>query len=71
MIDVLVLLLGIGLIAYGVFKWGTLNDDYFVKRRLQYLKPFFVVGNMYKLFIGKYSMNEYITNMYNNFPTEK
>lgn len=71
MIDVLVLLLGTGLIVYGVFKWGTLNYDYFAKRGLKHLKPYFLVGNMGGFFLGKYSMNEFVMSMYNNFPTEK
>lgn len=71
MIGVLVLLLGIGLIGYGVFKWGTLNNDYFAKRGLNYLKPYFMVGNMGGFFLGKYSMNEFVLSLYNSFPAEK
>lgn len=71
MVGLLVLLLGIGLIGYGAFKWGTLNNDYFAKRGLNSLKPYYLVGNMGGFFLGKYSMNEFVMSLYNNFPTEK
>lgn len=71
MVGLYVLLLGIGLIGYGVYKWGTLNSDYFAKRGLKFLKPYFLFGNMGGFFLGKYSVNEFVMTLYNNFPAEK
>lgn len=71
MIESLVLSIGLGLIAYGIYKWATLNDDYFVKRNLAHLKPSFLIGNTGGLFMKQHRPNEFFQNLYNAFPKEK
>lgn len=45
------LLLGIiGSLAYSFYKWVTLNNDYFEKRNIKYMKPKFLVGNIAELY---------------------
>lgn len=71
MINVLVLLLFIGIIGYGVFKLGTINTDYFAKRGLKFVKPYFLFGNIGSFLLGRYTLFEYVVKMYNEFPKEK
>lgn len=71
MIDLMVLSLGLSLIVYGIYKWATLNDDYFVKRNVAHLKPSFLVGNTGGLFMKQYRPNEFFQNLYNTFPSDK
>lgn len=62
---------GIALICYGIYKWGTSNNDYFEKRNIKFLKPFFLLGSVGGFFAGRYTLNEFIANAYNSFPSEK
>lgn len=71
MIDSYLIVAGIALIGYGFYKWGTSNNDYFAKRNIKFIKPYFLVGSVGGFFIGKYSLNEFVTYTYNSFPTEK
>ena len=71
MIEQIFLLTGIALIAYGIYKWVTLNYDYFEKRGIVHLKPSFLFGNTANLFLRKNNMYEFSTNLYNSFPSEK
>lgn len=50
MLDNLLLPLGISLILYGIYKWITLNNDYFEKRGIQHMKPTFALGKCNKTF---------------------
>lgn len=71
MVDLLLLLLVIGLIGYAVYKCGTMNEDYFTKRGLNYMKPKFLIGNMTEFFLGKYSMYDFVCNVYSKCPQDK
>lgn len=71
MIDWLLLSISLALIAYGIYKWATLNNDYFAKRNIIHLKPYFLVGNTGGLFMKQYRPNEFFQKLYNTFPMEK
>lgn len=71
MVDSYVIVAGIALICYGFYKWGTSNNDYFAKRNLKSLKPYFLVGNVGGFFAGRYSLNDFVQYTYNAFPSEK
>lgn len=45
MLDSVLLPLGISLILYGIYKWMTINNDYFEKRGIQHIKPTIALGN--------------------------
>lgn len=67
----LVLLVGVSLICYYIYKWGVANNEYFVKRNLPFMKPMFLVGNSGGFFTKKYSINDFVQYLYNSFPNEK
>lgn len=54
-----------------IYKWITLNDDYFAKRNIPALKSQFFLGNMFDYKLGRHNPVEFLTNVYNRFPNEK
>lgn len=71
MFNTFLLPLGIALIAYGIYKWITLNDDYFENKNVVYLRPTFLLGNTGRFFMKQVRTNEFYQNLYNSFPNEK
>lgn len=69
MIEFLLLIGGI-LLCFG-FKWAIKNNDYFAKRNLPFIKPYFIVGNFGGMSMSKYSLSEFVQIMYNSIPTAK
>lgn len=62
---------GLGLIAYAIYKWVTLNNQYFTRRGIPHMKPYFLVGNTGGLFFKLHSAPDYVLYMYRQFPKEK
>lgn len=62
---------GIALIIYGLYKWATLNSDYFAKRGIVHLSPNFVFGNTFGFFLRTCSVYDLTQQIYNAFPKEK
>lgn len=56
---------------YVLYKWITLNNDYFAKRNLPHLEPVFLVGNLIGLFANRYSPMDFLISIYNRFPGAK
>lgn len=56
---------------YVLYKWITLNNDYFVKRKIPHLEPTFFVGNLVGLFMNRYNPMDFIISIYNKFPDAK
>lgn len=71
MFDNLLLPLGISLILYGIYKWITLNNDYFEKRGIQHMKPTFALGNTGAFFMRQYRSSDFMQNLYRQFPDKK
>lgn len=71
MFDLFVIVAGIAMVCYGFYKWAISNNDYFAKRNLKNIPPYFLVGNFGGLFLGKVSIVEFVHTIYNSFPTEK
>lgn len=68
MIGVLLLLATVVLFTF--YKWATVNNGYFKRRNLKYLKPSFLVGNTGGIFVQKYDAIEFSSLMYDTFPDE-
>lgn len=63
---------GIGLVLYAFYKWATINNDYFEKRGVNYVKPTFLVGSGGGfIFLRKYTLNEFVDQMYSSKPDSK
>lgn len=71
MIDLLFLTTSLALIAYGIYKWATSNDDYFTKLKIAHLKPKVLLGNTGAFFMSQYRPNEFFEYLYKSFPNEK
>lgn len=71
MLDTLLLASSAVLILYGIFKWITINHDYFKSRGIAALEPKFLVGNTIGLFLSRERLDEFLTGIYNKFPNEK
>lgn len=52
-------------------KWANQHHKYFAERKIAFMKPRFLVGNTFGLFVKKYRPHEYMTQLYNRFPNEK
>lgn len=66
----LLLILSFSLILYAFYKWATINNDYFERRNIKYMKPKFLVGNTGGAYVKKYTGAEYATRLYQAFPNE-
>lgn len=70
MIGVLLLFVAIFLLSYKFYKWGTLNNDFFERRNIKYLKPKFLIGSSGPTLLGKLTGVELAQKLYNAFPDE-
>lgn len=61
----------IALIAYSFFKWATLNNDFFEKRGVRFLKPTFLLGSTWKFYTQQIDMFQFVNYLYRSFPNEK
>lgn len=59
----------IGAIAFALYKWATVNNDYFKRRDVKSMKPKLLLGNSDFMF-RKMSRVEVANNFYNEFPNE-
>lgn len=66
----LLLFAAISLIVYAFYKWATLNNDFFERRSVKYMKPSFFVGNTGGKFLCKYTATHFSKILYNAFPDE-
>lgn len=70
MIAEVLLSIVVGLFSYAFYKWATLNNDYFEKRNIKFMKPKFLVGSFGGLFMNKYTATELAELFYEPFPNE-
>ncbi|XP_055306358.1 uncharacterized protein LOC129570685 [Sitodiplosis mosellana] len=70
MIGEILLFAAISLISYAFYKWATINNDFFERRNIKYLKPRFLVGNTGGLFFNKYTAAAFSQKLYQAFPDE-
>lgn len=71
MLGEIILLSGVGLILYALYKWIILNNDYFKKRGVKHLEPYFLFGNTFGFFTSRYTVAEFLSMIYDAFPNEK
>lgn len=60
------LLLFVVLISFIFYKWARVNDDFFVKRNVEHLKPTFLLGNNE----GKITATNFANKIYRTFPNK-
>lgn len=70
MFDGFLIYAAIALFAYAFYKWATVNNDFFKKRNLKFIKPKFLVGNTGGFFLNMYTAPEYCDMLYQEFPNE-
>ncbi|XP_031627729.1 probable cytochrome P450 9f2 [Contarinia nasturtii] len=61
----------IGIVLYLFYKWATINNDYFVKRKILHLDSVFLVGNTFELFLMRSYPAKWLESVYYRFPKEK
>lgn len=71
MLSELLLLAVIFLFSLAFYKWATLNNDYFERRKIKYLKPKFLVGNTGGILLNRYNAAEISQMIYQQFPDEQ
>lgn len=71
MLGEFVILGGICLTLYGFYKWVVKNNDFFEKRGIKYLSPYFLFGNTFGVFTTRNNDTEFLSQVYNTFPDEK
>ncbi|KAG4075135.1 hypothetical protein HA402_006152 [Bradysia odoriphaga] len=59
------------LVLYGIYKFVTLNNDYFQKRGIAHMKPTFFLGNMGPFLLRLQTPYEFANTMYRMFPRQK
>lgn len=65
------LILSVILIGWTFYKWATVNNDYFKRRNVKYMKPKFLFGNTGERFSKNHDALEYNNEMiYKAFPNE-
>lgn len=69
--EIILLVIGIGLILYGIYKWGTQSYNYWELRNIKFLKPTFLFGNTFGIMTNQYAMIDYVNFLYSSFPNEK
>lgn len=60
-----------GTAFYAFYKWATVNNEYFLKRNLKHLEPRFLIGNIFGLFLKRYTPPDFMDSIYYRFPREK
>lgn len=58
------------LLSYAFYKWVNLNNDFFERRNIKFVKPTFLLGNILDLMSQKYTALEYAQKLSNAFPDE-
>lgn len=58
-------------VLFELYKWATVNSDYFAKKKLKHLKPSFLLGNTAGLFLKQCNLPEFFDSIYNRYPNEK
>lgn len=67
----LLLWCAITLILYGIYKYITLNNDYFQKLGIVHMKPTFLFGNMGTFLFRKVTAYEFANEIHTTFPRQK
>lgn len=71
MISAILLAVSVGLLALGAYRWVTLNNGYFAKRKMAHVAPTFLLGSTGGFYLKQHRINEFVRGLYNKFPNEK
>lgn len=66
----LLIIVAISLFLFAFYKWATLNNDFFEKRNIKFIKPTFLFGSFPGRNFEKYTIAECAQMLYNAFPDE-
>lgn len=69
--EIFILLIGIALIVYSIYKWGTLTYDYWKLRNVKFPKTSWLFGNSGEFMRAKQSLINYSILLYQAYPSEK
>ncbi|KAJ6640760.1 putative cytochrome P450 9f2 [Pseudolycoriella hygida] len=67
----LLIWIAISLVLYGIYKYITINNDYFQKRGIVHIKPTFLFGTMASFILNRESVYDFSNNIYRKFPRQK
>ncbi|XP_055313348.1 probable cytochrome P450 9f2 [Sitodiplosis mosellana] len=70
MIAEFILTLGIVLIPYAIYKYKTVNKQYFAERNVECKDLSFSLYNIYAMFVGKNDVIQFVQRHYDQFPDE-
>uniref|UniRef100_A0A0K8TT67 Putative cytochrome n=1 Tax=Tabanus bromius TaxID=304241 RepID=A0A0K8TT67_TABBR len=70
MLETILLVAGLGLIAYSLLKLGTINYGYFQEKGVKFLKPLPFIGNNRWMFLRQ-AVTDMLRDAYYTFPKEK
>lgn len=70
MFSALFLLAIVALLFYAFYKWVTINNDFFKRRNIKYMKPKFLIGNNVGVYFNQYTAAEFSEKLYQEFPNE-
>lgn len=70
MLAIVLLIIAIFLFSLAFYKWATLNNDYFEKRDIKYVKPTFLFGIMGEFLFGRRTIAAFAEGLYRVFPDE-
>lgn len=66
----LLLTVAVALIAYAFYIWATINNEYFNRRGLKFVKPTLLLGETGKMFLSKITAVDLAKKVYDRFPKE-
>lgn len=67
----LLILAGLAALIYAFISYVNKKYKYFEERGVKFVKPYYLMGNMYDFLIKKSTIQELGQNMYNKFPKER
>lgn len=70
MIGELILALGILLISYAIYKYQSINRQYFEERNVKYLGLSFSLYNIYAMIFGRIDVLQFVKRHYDSLPDE-
>lgn len=70
MLAELLAIVAISLLSLAFYKWATLNNDFFKKRNMKYIRPTFLFGSTGGLVFNQYTPPQFLQGIYEVFPNE-
>lgn len=71
MIESIIVGIVVALLVHGIYKWMTLNNNFFEKQGIPHLTSFLCFGNTIGFFVRKYNPYQFSDMLYRKFSNEK